>query len=317
MERAPKIGHFRRIADPLDRVQVTVTLLGPFTIGHDGRSAGPWSRPPAKRLCELLMLAPDHRLPREALQEMLFSQLAPRASAKALTRAISLARQAVQPLGAVGPRLLRADRDHISVPAEIPLEIDLERHQAALGYALAMRPGVARDGALLAALLDDGVVLADEPYCDWALEPRDALEVLRQRARLELARDRTKGYGQSHLDAVIEAWEICLRHDPASEESAMALMRAYASRGERQLVVRTYRRSRVGLAELGLEPSTIMEHLYQSATDGVARPSPASYMSFSRGRASRRSLDALKRDRRRRPAPAFVGERGLRRAPRR
>ncbi len=317
MERPPEIGHFQRTAGPPDQARVTVTLLGSFTIGHDGRSAGPWSRPPAKRLCELLMLAPDHRLRREALQEMLFSKLAPRASANALSRAVSLARQAVQPLGAVGPRLLRADRDHISVPADIPLEIDLERHQAALRYALAMRPGVARDGALLAALLDDGVVLADEPYSDWALEPRDALELLRQRARLELARDRTKGYGQSHLDAVIEAWEICLRHDPASEESAMALMRAYASRGERQLVVRTYRRSRVGLEELGLEPSAIMEHLYQSATDGVARPSAVCYMSFPRGRATRRSPDALRRERRRRPAPAFMSGRGVRRAPRR
>ena len=55
-------------------------------------------------------------------------------------------------------------------------------------------PLQARDDRLVAALADDGTLLADEPYADWARAPRERLEALRrEQARLALARDRAKG----------------------------------------------------------------------------------------------------------------------------
>ena len=83
---------------------------------------------------------------------------------------------------------------------------------------------------------------------------------------MELARDRANGYGRSQAEAVVDAWENCLRHDPASEEAATALMTTYAARGQRQLVARTYRRCHDGLKELGLKPSAPVERAFQSAT---------------------------------------------------
>jgi len=83
---------------------------------------------------------------------------------------------------------------------------------------------------------------------------------------MELARDRTKGYGRSRLEGVIDAWENCLAHDPASEEAAITLMRAYAGLGQRQLVARTYRRCRRGLEEVGIKASLATERAYQDAT---------------------------------------------------
>ena len=79
---------------------------------------------------------------------------------------------------------------------------------------------------------------------------RDRLEVLRQQARLTLARDRSKGAGLSSTAAVLEAWESCLCHDPACEEAAAALMRLYTAQGARPEAVRTYERCRAALAEL-------------------------------------------------------------------
>ncbi len=280
--------HSLHVASRLDKVPVTVTLLGRFTIGLDRNSAGPWPRPPARRVCEMLMLSPDRRLLKEVTAEILFSNRAPKASACALSKALSMARQALLPLGAVGAQLLRTDRDQIYTPAEIPVEIDLVTHEAALRCALATEPGRARDAALSAALLDDGVLLADEPYGDWALERRDALDMLRQRARLELARDRTNGYGRSQLDAIIDAWEMCLTHDLASEEAGITLMRSYAIRGQRQLVVRVYRRCRQGLEELGLIPSPAMEEAYRKATDCVTGPVAPWYMGSLSRRPARR-----------------------------
>jgi hypothetical protein len=187
--------------------------------------------------------------------------------------------------GPVGPCLLRADREHICVPGHIALEIDLVAHEAALHSALAMEPGDVRDVALCAALLQDGVLLEDEPYSDWALEPRVALERLRQRARMELARNRTQGYGRSRLEGVIDAWENCLAHDPASEEAAVTLMRAYAGLGQRQLVARTYHRCRRGLEEVGLKASVATERAYHDAmTDAAEFTAPWSYEIFAAAR---------------------------------
>jgi DNA-binding SARP family transcriptional activator len=272
MERAAKDRRKSAPEVPVHNATVTVTLLGQFTISFEGRSAGPWPRPSARRLCELLMLRPDHRLVREIVREMLFPNLPGRASARALSKAVSLARQAVRPLGSGGPQLVQTGRDHIYVPPETVMEIDLVRHHDALCCALAMKPGEARDTGLSAALLENGVLLADEPYCDWALEARDALELLRQRARLELARGRSRGYGSTHLDAVVDAWEMCLTHDVASEEAGISLMKAYAFRGQRQLVVRTYRRCHKGLEELGLKPSSAMEKAFLNAINDVVEP---------------------------------------------
>ncbi len=182
-------------AQGLGDARVRVTLLGPFTIKLGGRSAGPWYRPPAKRLCELVMLSPGLRVGREVARELLFAELAPSASAAAISRALSLAREALSVLGEAVPERLRADRAHIWFSTEVPLEVDLLAHEEALRSALAMEPGSLRDTALSMALAEDGVLLEDEPYADWALRPREALELVCQRARLELARDRARGRG--------------------------------------------------------------------------------------------------------------------------
>ena len=47
-----------------------------------------------------------------------------------------------------------------------------------------MEPGDHRDAALVDALMQNGALLDDELYAEWALVPREALELLRQRARL-------------------------------------------------------------------------------------------------------------------------------------
>ncbi|HXW78512.1 MAG TPA: hypothetical protein VEJ84_03385 [Acidimicrobiales bacterium] len=226
---------------------VQVTLLGPFAMSADGRRVGPWYRPSAKRLCELLMVSPARRLRKEAARELLFAHLNPGASANALSRALSLARDALAPLGEGGANLLRADRANIWVAEEAALDIDLVSHERGLRSALGLGPGERRDALLQTVLRQDGVLLEDEPYADWAIRPREVLDLLRQRARLELARDRDRGYGRSEPAAVIEAWEDCLEHDPASEEAASSLVRIYLAEGSRQLASSAYERCRAAL----------------------------------------------------------------------
>jgi DNA-binding SARP family transcriptional activator len=255
--------------------RLRVTLLGPFDIKLSDRSVGRWYRPPAKRLCELVLASPGLRVGREVAWDLLFAELEPAASATAISRALSLAREALSALGEDVAGRLRSDRAHIWFSADALVDIDLVDQEKALRSALAMEPGGPRDAALSIALAEDGVLLEDEPYADWAVRPREALELLRQRARLELARDRARGRGRSAREAVIEAWEACLAHDATSEEAASSLMRVYSARGKHQAVSVTYERCRSALEALGLLASPALEEAQRATTPPAPTSAPA------------------------------------------
>ncbi len=174
-----------------------------------------------------------------------------------------MARAALASLGPAADALLAADLTHIWAAADAA--VDAEETERDLRAALALEPGRDRDARLTAALAAHGELLADEPYADWALRPRERLESLRQEARLTLARDRSRGAGQARPEAVLAAWEACFEHDPAAEEAAGALVRAYFTAGHRDLAVRAYQRCRAALGELGVGLSPWLEEVYATA----------------------------------------------------
>ena len=259
---------------------VRVQLLGPFAITLGDRVAGSWQRPTARRLCALVLVSPGRRMSRDLIGEELFADLEPRAAARSVSKALSMARSTLAALGDTAADLLEADLEHIwASPAA---EVDADEHEQALRAGLALAPGLPRDDCLVAALSQDGVLLADEPYADWAIRPREGLEALRQEARLALARDRAKGAGRAAPDAVVQSWEACLEHDPACEEAAIALIRAYFGQGHREAATRTYQQCAAALAELGLRSSPALDDAYAvaatrsapSRSAGGFRPAP-------------------------------------------
>ena len=263
-----------RAKGPPGGLTVQVRLLGPFSVVSGGRAAGPWPRPSARRLCALVLVSPGRRVSRDLVCEELFPGLDPRAAARSVSKALSMARSTLAELGQPAASLLAADLSHIwASPAA---EVDAEEHEQALRAALSMDPGQERDRRLAAALAEQGELLADEPYADWALRPRERLATLRQEARLALARDRAKGAGDSRPEAVLAAWEACFEHDPASEEAAGALVVAYLARGHRDLAVRVYERCRAALGELGLGLSPWLQEVYATAAFAAVPSRPAS-----------------------------------------
>ncbi len=244
---------------------VQVRLLGTFGVSAGGRTAAPWPRPSARRLCARVLVAPGRRISRDLACEDLFPDLDPHAAARAVSKALSMARAALADLG---EDVLLADLTHIW--ASPTARIDAEAHDAALRAALAMGPGRERDDLLVAALAEDGELLADEPYADWALRPRERLDALRQEARLTLARDRAKGAGRAA--AATQAWEACFEHDQASEEAAVALVLAYSAQGRRELAVRVYERCAAALDELGLRISPSLAEAFAAAATETSRP---------------------------------------------
>jgi class 3 adenylate cyclase/tetratricopeptide (TPR) repeat protein len=251
---------------------VQVTLLGPFSVAAGGRAVSHWPRPSARRLCELVLVSPGRRVSRDLACEELFPRLEPRAAARALSKALSMARSALAELGPDGPGLLTADLLHIWAASAV--SVDVDSRMAALRAGLAMAPGRLRDDALSCALGDDAEPLADEPYAEWAIRVRERYQALGQEARLALARDRSMGAGRSGPDDVLAAWLACLDHDPASEEAAGALIRAYVAQGRPELAARVFERSRAALEQLGLRISPSLERLYAPLPDPRADPAP-------------------------------------------
>ncbi len=96
---------------------VQVRLLGEFAITAGDRAAGPWPRPSARRLCALLLVSPGRRVTRDLACEELFPRLEPRAAARSLSKALSMARAALAELGEPGAALLGADLTHLWLSA--------------------------------------------------------------------------------------------------------------------------------------------------------------------------------------------------------
>ncbi len=255
-----------------------VRLLGQFAITACGHVAGPWPRPTAKRLCELVLVSPGRRVSRDVACEELFPRLEPRTAARSLSKALSMARGALASLGEPGASLLAADLGSIWVPAAV--EVDADQHEEALRAGLAMASGPDRDDRLSSALAQDAELLEDEPYADWAARARERLEALRQQARLARARDRAKGYGRSGRDNVMAAWQSCLDHDPACEEAAGALIRGHGAQGRPDLAARVFERCRAALEDLGLRISPSLERLFAAATpEPLSAPSAVPVLS--------------------------------------
>ena len=255
---------------------VRVRLLGLFSIGLGEREAGPWQRPSAKRICELVFVSPGYRVGREAACVVLFANLGPAEASNSLLRALSLAHAALLPLGAEAARSPSANRTHIWVPQEIYVEVDLARHEAALRAAFDMAAGPYATASSLRR--------SKKTACCWRTSPTG----IGPSAPGRPSRPPGKGRGCS-LHAMFprlgplaagrgrQAWEDCLARRPASEEAASAFMRLHAARGNRQVVLSTYESYRQALEALGLRASPALEEARQAtvgdalvATAGVA-----------------------------------------------
>ena len=250
---------------------VIVRMLGPFTVSARGQAVGAWPRPTARRLCQLVLVSPGRRISRDLACEQLFPGTDPRAAARALSKALSMARATLAELGEPEASLLGADLTHIWAAPDVI--VDADEQVTALRQALGMDPRAGRASALAVALKDEGELLAEEPYADWAMLAREHLEALRQEARLTLARDRAT---DGSADAVTQAWLSAFDHDQACEEAAGALLHEYRQQGRRELAARVYERCAAALAELGLHTSPSLDELYAAVTQPpAAQTAPA------------------------------------------
>jgi predicted ATPase/DNA-binding SARP family transcriptional activator len=235
--------------------------MGGFSVSvGDGAVADrAWRLRKAKALVKILALAPDRRVHRERLAELLWPERNAGAAANNLNQALFSARRAFGSVGADGAAVLALADAAVVLAARV----DVDAFEAAAARARAGRDPAAYEHALE---LYGGELLPEDRYEPWADARRAALGELHTALCLELA--------ELHGDApeALVTLQRALVCDPLAEAAHRALMRLYARTGRRQRALAQYQLLRQGLdAELAAEPDPATRGLYQQ----LLAPAPA------------------------------------------
>src|SRR4051812_23112365 len=201
----------------MDNPVPRVCLLGGFSVatGDALVEERAWRLRKAKALVKLLALAPERRLHRERLAELLWPDRDTDASANNLHQALHAARRAI------GADALRLTDGVITLDAEV----DVDAFEAAAAHARETRDVAAYERALD---LHVGELLPEDRFEPWADARRSALLELHGALCIELA----ELYGDNAQ--AIAALQRALVLNPLAEPAHRGLMRAYAASGRRQ-----------------------------------------------------------------------------------
>jgi DNA-binding SARP family transcriptional activator len=224
-------------------MRVRIRVLGQFsvTVGDAVIASEAWRRERGAAVVKLLAVSPGHRLHREQMMELFWSDLDPEAAGANLRKAIHFARRS---LGE--HRLLETSGDVIALAPNDELVIDSEQFELAAQQALETQ---APADCERAANLYAGTLLPDDRYVEWLEEPRKELEE-------RYARVLKAG----------KLWERLVRLDPANEQAQCALMQAALDAGDRGEVIRLFQRLRERLRlDLGVGPKAATVALYERA----------------------------------------------------
>lgn len=237
--------------------ELRIELLGGFRVAVGARaiSEGAWRRRKPAALLKLLALAPGHRLHRVQIMEMLWPELDPPAAGANLRKALHQARRVLS--AEEGASLIASVGELLSLRSQ-RLWVDVDAFRAAVAAARRTRDADAYAHAI--DLYRDGL-LPEDPYEEWAIEPRDEfhlefLAILEELAALLEAR--------GDLDEATRIVRRLVAAEPLREESHAWLIRLHALAGRRGEALRQYEHLReLWSDELGSEPSPETQRLYE------------------------------------------------------
>lgn len=251
-----------------------VRLLGVFRVWVGSRliADDEWRLRKAKSLIKLLALAPDHRLHRERIMDLLWPELAPKAAANNLNYALYVARRLLEPERKAGSQYLCLRGEQVVLCPEGPLWVDVEAFEEAESKAR-------RDRELAAYRVAveqyTGELLPEDRYEDWVEGRRAELRRTYQALLTELA---GMYEARGETGAAVETLQELARDTPAHEEAQVGLMRLYTAAGQRHQALRQYERLEEALRGLGTEPDAASRRLYEEILAGrvsTVRPPPA------------------------------------------
>jgi DNA-binding SARP family transcriptional activator len=237
------------------RCVLHVRLLGDFELTVDGRPTTAWHGQLGPTLMKFLLAQPNRACGRDVLLEQFWPGVEPDIARNRLHVALSSVRRA---LAAVADASLVEFCDGFYRIAPVHrVDTDVERFHALVeaGRSAEIDDRLDEAAALYrrAAASYTGDFLADCPYDDWTMLPREELRM----AYVDLL-DRWSGVlaAAGRDSECVEVGRLVLRQDPCREDVHRLIMRCQARFGRTSEALRQYERCRRALHEtLGLEPS--------------------------------------------------------------
>lgn len=242
-----------------------VTLLGDFRVVVGERTIGDdtWRLQKAKTLVKLLALAPRHRLHRDELLDDLWPDTEPATALNNLRYALHIARRTLEPKSENDRQFLHWRGEQIVLAPDGAVRVDaLVFEQSAVA---ARRTG---DPVQLQQAIDlyTGDLLPEDRYEDWAAARRETLRVLLLDLLLDLAQQHQ---ATQQVSRSIDLLRQAIAIEPTREDAHVALMRMYASIGQRQLALRQYQfLCDVLRSDLDVDPELSTQQVYDEIASG-------------------------------------------------
>lgn len=245
--------------------EVEIRLLGSFSMSINGEvlAADAWRLGKAKDVVKLLALAPQHRLHRDQLIDILWPDRNPKSGANNLYQALSAARRAITSAGGDGHACLRLEDEWLTLCPTTALWIDVEAFDD-----LSKSEDV---GDLREALaIHRGELLADDRYVEWAAPQREAVRRQYHAVLIALGQECEQAGDLLGMQALLGR---LLNEDPANEAAHQALMRAYGRLGDRAGAIRQYDLLEGALrSEFDVEPGSESRDLLDDIRSGEFGP---------------------------------------------
>jgi predicted ATPase/DNA-binding SARP family transcriptional activator len=244
---------------------VRIRLLGGFTVEVGGTdvAARPWRLRKSRTLVKVLALAPEQRMHRDQLLELLWPDRGAAAAANNLHQALHVARRELA--GEFPDQAVLVIRDGlVQLHADAAVDTDVRQFRR-----LAARGWSTRAVDDLAAAIDAyaGDLLPEDRFEDWAGGPR---EDLRQAFCDLLVAHADACTAAGDAGAAAESLRRALEVDPLHEAAVRGLMRAMAAQGRRSEALALYERLRRNLSDAyGGDPDPRSRRLYRDLLAGA------------------------------------------------
>ena len=244
------LKHMSRVPPP----PLHIVTLGRFEVWQRRRliDRRVWGQRRAGELFRLLLIAPDHVLPRERIIEALWPDKSPAQTQPLLHHATSILRRILEPdLPDKFPsRYLEVEEGRVALHLPLDSTIDFE----------VFEQHVCHEQWAAALSIYGGDLLPDDVYAEWAAAPRERLaqlhlRILTIRAQQELSND----WPAAALDLCRQALSIEPWHEPV----VLIAMRASLALNDRPGAIRLYQALAHTLqTEFGLTPLPELRELF-------------------------------------------------------
>jgi DNA-binding SARP family transcriptional activator len=248
--------------------ELEAQLFGGVEVRRAGRLLPAFPTVKATLLFAYLLLRRDRHVHRETLCALLWADSSEEVARKALRTALWRIRSVVEPEEADRGVFMQVDGHWLGASTDGRIWVDVwdfdDVHESIRGLA----PGRLGPGALAGveqALRLQRAALLEGFHEDWCERERDRLGMAHDTLLEHLVAYRMQ-QGQ-WLDAISAGHDL-LRRQPILEHVHRAVMRCHLAMGDRASALRQYARCREVLdLELGVEPMTESQHLYQQILD--------------------------------------------------